>query len=398
MDSFFIDVDYSQIYKDGEKIGGDVFLLSREKEKGKIVATLSDGLGSGVKANVLASLTAHMAHKLSFSPINLKHSAEIIMNTLPVCRDRKISYSTFTVAELDSTTDDGYVSLVLIEYDNPLSLRFFGSSRVRWEREDMQLTREAAFKKEIVKFSSFHLGVGERLVMFSDGVTQSGLGKGYRMGWGRENVSSFISGIIEKDPDISSRDLSRAIVEEAQGIDGGKSKDDITCSVIYVRHPRACLVVTGPPVKMESDDLLKDKISAFDGRKIISGGTTAQIVSRLFGKKLKVDLTCWSRSVPPASIMEGFDLVTEGVLTMNKVTEVLESRVPISELPNDPVRKYVSILLDSDHIHFIVGMKINEAQQDPGIPPEIGIRRSVVSRLANVLEEVYLKETTVEYL
>ena len=100
MNNIFIDVDYAQIFKHGQKIGGDVFLLSRNPEKNQIVSTLSDGLGSGVKANVLASLTAHMAHKLSFSPIDLNHSAKIIMDTLPVCKERKISYSTFTIADI----------------------------------------------------------------------------------------------------------------------------------------------------------------------------------------------------------------------------------------------------------------------------------------------------------
>ena len=135
MNNIFIDVDYAQIYKHGQKIGGDVFLLSRNPESNKIVCTLSDGLGSGVKANVLASLTAHMAHKLSFSPIDLGHSAEIIMNTLPVCRERKISYSTFTIADIHYKENMENINVRLVEYDNPLALRFKGSEPISWQKD-----------------------------------------------------------------------------------------------------------------------------------------------------------------------------------------------------------------------------------------------------------------------
>ena len=156
--------------------------------------------------------------------------------------------------------------------------------------------------------------------------------------------------------------------------------------------------MTGPPFTKEADEILGEKIRAFHGKKIVSGGTTAQIVSRLFNKKITVDLSCWSPDVPPASKMEGIDLVTEGMLTLSKVLQILENKKNVLDLPNDPARKFVEILLDSDQIHFLVGTKINEAHQDPNIPVEIGIRRTVISRLRKALEENYIKETSQEYL
>ncbi len=398
MNNIFIDVDYAQIYKHGQKIGGDVFLLSRNPESNQIVCTLSDGLGSGVKANVLASLTAHMAHKLSFSPISLSHSAEIIMNTLPVCKERKISYSTFTIADIHYAEHMENINVRLVEYDNPLSLRFEGSRPIKWEREKNELQRKAAFKKEVVQYSSFDMEIGERLIMFSDGVSQSGLGRTLPLGWRTSGVEKFVSELVEKDPDISSRELSAAIVRHANTLDGLSSKDDITAVVVYIRRPRKTLIVTGPPFTKEADEVLGEKIRAFDGRKIVSGGTTALIVSRLFDKKITVDLSCWSPDIPPASKMEGIDLVTEGMLTLSKVANVLEKKIPPASLPASPVKKFVEILLDSDQIHFIVGTKINEAHQDPNIPVEIGIRRTIVGRLRAALENIYLKETSQEYL
>ncbi len=398
MNNIFIDIDYAQIFKHGQKIGGDVYLLSKSPEENHIVSTLSDGLGSGVKANVLASLTAHMAHRLSFSPIDLSHSAKIIMDTLPVCKERKISYSTFTIADIRYADDLEKISVNLVEYDNPPALRFRGTEPISWTRDKTELQREGAFKKEVISHSAFELEIGDRLIVFSDGVTQSGLGKGLPLGWRLDGVRKFVVDEIGKDPDISSRDLSRAIVQKAYSLDGLSSKDDITCSVVYVRRPRRLLIVTGPPFLKESDAVLGQKIREFDGKKIVSGGTTAQIVSRVFGAKLTLDLSCWSKDVPPASKMEGIDLVTEGMLTLSKVATILEGKINPADLPNDPAKKFVEMLLNSDQVHFIVGTKINEAHQDPNIPVEIGIRRTIIGRLRKALEDIYLKETSQEYL
>ena len=162
MNNIFIDIDYAQIFKHGQKIGGDVYLLSKSPEENHIVSTLSDGLGSGVKANVLASLTAHMAHRLSFSPIDLSHSAQIIMDTLPVCKERKISYSTFTIADIRYADDLEKIDVNLVEYDNPPALRFRGAEPVSWERSKTELQREGAFKKEVISHSMFELEIGDR--------------------------------------------------------------------------------------------------------------------------------------------------------------------------------------------------------------------------------------------
>ncbi|MDT4762670.1 SpoIIE family protein phosphatase [Sphaerochaeta sp. PS] len=397
MNDVFIDVDYAQIYKTGQKIGGDVFLLSRNPDRNQIVCTLSDGLGSGVKANVLASLTAHMAHKLSFSEMDLTHSAKIIMNTLPVCKERKISYATFSIVDIRHPSLDD-IQVNLVEYDNPPALLFRDSTPLPWDREMIDLQRDGAFKKEVLSRSVFKMSVGDRLIVFSDGVTQAGMGKGLPLGWRLDGVRQFAQQQIEANPSISSHDLSRAIVRKANGLDRLSSKDDITCMVVYARKPRRTLVVTGPPFTKEKDELLGEKLRAFEGRKILSGGTTALIVSRLFGKKLKVDLSCWSPDVPPCSTMEGVDLVTEGMLTLSKVATVLEEKRSVRSLPNDAVRKFVEVMQDSDQVHFIVGTKINDAHQDPSIPVEIGIRRTIIGRLRKALEDNYLKETSQEYL
>jgi hypothetical protein len=182
-------------------------------------------------------------------------------------------------------------------------------------------------------------------------------------------------------------------------IDQLKPKDDISCGVIYFREPRDLLVLTGPPVHPESDREIADMFASFKGKKIISGGTTASIISRELDKPIDVNMKSYDAKVPPWSDMEGADMVTEGIITMGVVSEMLarSGAVESAAEGRNAASRMVNMLLDSDRITFIVGTKINEAHQDPTMPVELEIRRNVVKRIASLLEEKYLKEVYIQY-
>ncbi|MBQ9074701.1 MAG: hypothetical protein IJY32_01900 [Mogibacterium sp.] len=433
MNDICIDIDYQQLYKHGQQIGGDVFLLDREPGSNIITATLSDGLGSGVKANVLASLTSHMANKLSFSPIDLNHSAEIIMDTLPVDKEKGISYSTFTIAKIVFASDKSFIDVGLIEYDNPNALRFSGTEPVLWNRKSNRLNRKNAVKKEIVYSSSFEMNYGDRLIFFSDGVAQAGVSLGSigdsstsagsrrggpsvygakqpkvnipsahhadvgPMGWGEANVKKFIQGVLEKNPDISSRDLTREIATQAYKYDNYKANDDITCVAVHIRKPRRTLIVTGAPRSRESDRKLRSIIENYDGNVIVCGGTTAKIVARELGKEVKSDKQP-SGTLPPSSIIDGIDLVTEGMLTLHVVTDRLQKKVLLKNMPEDPAKRFIKILRQTDQVEFVVGTKINDETDDPNLAAKIGIRFPLIDSMVRALEQNYLKEVEVRYI
>ena len=412
MNDICIDIDYSQIYKNGQKIGGDVFLLDRSPGSNVITATLSDGLGSGVKASVLATLTSHMANKLSFSPIDLSHSAEIIMDTLPVDKEKGISYSTFTIAKVAFSDDKSYINVELVEYDNPESLRFTDTEPVEWDRTSTRLRRKTAVKEEIVHASSFDMKMGDRLIFFSDGVAQAGLVLGSLPGldterlhsvnvelgeWGTENVRDFVHSLLKKDPGINSRDLARAIVTEAYKRDSYHANDDITCAVVSVRKPKRAMLVTGAPRSRESDRHLGAMIRNFDGRVIVCGGTTAKIVARELGKDVKADRSP-SGNLPPASIIEGVELVTEGMLTLTEVADRLEEKVLLKNMTEDPAKRIIRILRDIDQLQIVMGTRLNDDNDDPAAVAKIGVRFPVVDRIVRALERNYLKEVEVRYL
>ena len=426
MNDLCIDIDYSQLFKHGQHIGGDVYYVDRNEDSNVMTVILSDGLGSGVRANVLASLTTHMASKMSLSPMDLEKSAEVIMDTLPVDSVKGISYSTFTIARIVFSDTKSFIRVELAEYDNPDSLRFKGNEPVEWDKTAIRLKRKKAIKEEIVFSSSFEMKEGDRLIFFSDGVAQSGIALGpsggareqdpaysvFRShgrpvqnlpsvvksrGWGIENAATFIQKKLTNDPDISSRQLARAIVTEASKNDGYKPNDDITCCVIGIKKPRRTLIVTGAPRSRESDRRLGERVKNFDGQVIVCGGTTAKIIARELGKDVKADKAP-AGSLPPSSKIEGIDLVTEGMITLSEVSKRLRNGTLLKHMSEDAAKRMIALLRETDQVEIIVGTKINDEIDDPSTAAKIGLRFPTIDEIRKALERKYFKECEVLYL
>ncbi|MDC7221047.1 MAG: SpoIIE family protein phosphatase [Spirochaetales bacterium] len=390
----FIEIDWSQQIKAGQRIGGDAVFLSRSQKDERNICILSDGLGSGVKANVLATMTGRMAQRYVEEENDLIRAAEIIMNTLPVCSERRISYATFTICDI---SPEGKARI--LEYDNPPFIMLRNGKVQRIDKIQRDLNRPNAFKKEKLLYSEVKLQFGDRLLFYSDGVTQAGLGTpGYPLGWRQNRVEDFIEKEMFKDRFLSARRMAQLLTRHASLLDRGKAMDDITALSIYFRRPREILVISGPPMEKKNDPLMAAKLRNFDGKKIISGGTTANLLSRELNKKLKLELKTRTKEVPPYSTMDGVDLVTEGMLTLTKVAEILENKEDEGNLGIDGASRFASMLINSDSTHFLIGTRVNNAHQDPSIPFEIGIRRTIVRRITQALEKNYLKQTRVEYI
>jgi hypothetical protein len=392
-DKFFLDIHCQQNNHVGEVLCGDVFLSRRVKEEGRTVVVLSDGMGSGVKANVLATLTASMAMNFTIGHKDLRHTAEIIMNTLPVCSVRKISYSTFTIIDVE---DDGTTTIV--EYDNPHStiIREGRAFDPGWTVVDFDSPK---MRDKILKTCQFVAQKEDRIFFWSDGVIQSGMGsKAYPFGWGLEGVTDYVLKIVKSNPFASSSKLARKVTIMAELNDGSKPKDDTSCGVIYFREPRKLLLVTGPPFDEKNDLEFSLMVQRFQGKKIIAGGTTAEIVARELALRFDAGMEVTDADLPPVSYVEGVSLVTEGILTLGKVHHILETYDKDTRLSNGPADQIVKLLLESDDIRVINGTRINMAHQDPTLPVELEIRRTVVKRIKRLLEEKFLKDVTIEFI
>lgn len=390
---FYIEVNAELKNHHESRICGDVFLSRRINEENRIVAVLSDGMGHGVKANMLATLTATMALNLTAEHKEMHRIAEIIMNTLPECSERKMSYSTFTIIDIEF---DGKVRI--LEYDNPQTIVMRGKKIFEPEWTCVMLEGGKSAGKEL-KSCEFVPEKEDRIIFFSDGVAQSGLGGGkFLFGWGRDSVQQYVQELVNHEPDISALQLAHKVVNMAHVNDGYLSKDDTSCGVIYFREPRKMLVCTGPPFEESNDSGFARMVDQFDGKKIICGATTADIIARELKRSIEDTFDFDDPDLPPISLMEGVDLVTEGILTLGKVTEILKGFNSSTRLTKGPADRIVKMLIESDEIHFIIGTRINIAHQDPSLPVELEIRRTVVKRIARLLEDKFLKEVALTFI
>lgn len=384
----FVDIGCSQKKKYNQNAYGDYFVSKRYKDSNRVIGILSDGLGSGIKANILASMTATMLLKFIEAQSDIQDACETIMNSLPVCKVRKISYSTFSAIDCD---EDGNAQIV--EEGNPEFL---------WIRNGIVLTPEY---KEITSktFSNRHMHVynlklqkDDRIIFCSDGVTQAALGtKELRLGVRREGFIEIVLNKLKEKPFISSDELAKYIVRQIEIIEPDhKLKDDTSVACFYFRDPRKSIIFTGPPYDMDQDAVYAKSFYTFKGKKAIAGGTTANLIARELNLEITTDRSINIGKLPNISYMKGVDLVTEGILTLTKTSEYLETGVA----EQDAAGKLMHFLLDTDVIKFIVGAKINQAHYDPNLPIEIEIRKNIIKKIAKLLEDKYTKKVEVRYV
>ncbi|QHI68383.1 SpoIIE family protein phosphatase [Tichowtungia aerotolerans] len=390
MENLFKEVEVYQVRKASELACGDVFLSNRDPLTDRLVSVLSDGLGSGVKANVLAAMTAQMALKFTLSELDMERSAEIMMNALPICAVRKIGYATYTIVDCQ-----GHRSIRIVEQGSPRFIYIRQGRVIDLPFEELG-SRQRDYRT--VRITTCVPQPEDRIIFFSDGITESGMGTpNYRLGWRHSGVVHFVQSLLSDDPEISARTLVRRIVREALNKEPSRrAGDDTTCAAVYVRRPRRTLVLSGPPYDSSRDREVAGLLAEFDGRTAVCGGTSAEIVSRELGRPLHTPILRGRSTLPPVSRMEGVDLVTEGILTLTEVLRRLDHGD--SSPTANAATQLVDLLLESDVIELVVGTRINDAHQDPNLPVDLEIRRNLMKRIKRVLEEKYLKEVNIRYI
>lgn len=385
----FIDVGFCQKKKYNQHAFGDYFISKRYRNSEKVIAVLSDGLGSGIKANILACMTATMLLKFIESHIDIKTACETIMNSLPVCKIRNISYSTFSALECD---DNGNVKI--IEEGNPSFLWIRNNSVLN---PSFDVITSKTFPDRFMHIYNIKLIKDDRIIFCSDGITQAALGSEYlKNGIGRDGLIEMVLKKLKEFPKISSNELCRYIIKQVELIvPEHKLKDDTSMACFYFREPRKAILFTGPPYNSNEDNLYAKSFYEFDGKKAIAGGTTANIIARELNLNQVSNSNLLLGELPDVSYMDGVDLVTEGILTLTKTVEYLEQNNLNS---NDSAGKLVRFLLNSDELKFMVGAKINQAHYNPSFPVEIEIRKNVIKKIANILENKYSKKVIIKLI
>jgi hypothetical protein len=353
-----VECNWVSLNKDGEELCGDSVLIRTKPDS--FVAVLSDGLGSGVKASILSSLTAEIAARMFEAGGTVEDVMQTLVETLPECSVRKLAYATFAVLIVDNGWD---ANLVL--FDSPPLII------IRDNALFMPYMEERQVKGRTIQEAHFELFENDYLVLISDGYTHAGLGGIYRLGWGWKNVATAVQRFVQTGADTVK--LMEAMSKTCMKLYNDKPGDDSTVICMKVRPAVSVCILTGPPANKEMDEFAVSRLMAAQGDKIICGGSTAQIAARVLNEKLEVEwIPPWKRTSeepkkkvsPPTAVIKGIHLVTEGILTIGQALEIMRSAKTIHDLPkdNDAATRLARCLLAADDIHLIVGTAINPNQ------------------------------------
>ncbi len=391
--SLYTEVAAECINHKGEKICGDNFTVRRSDNGNRTIAILSDGLGHGVRANILSVLTSSMLANFAAVREQPARIAAMLDAMLPVNSATGKSYATFTLTDIDNRTG----RVLLMQYDNPESILLRGSNMmpVAWFGPyDTGEGRPGKFR-----VAEFAVSAGDRLVMLTDGVTQSGQATGiYRFGWGRDNVAGFCSEVITSDPTVDSTGLARQVVSKARGNDNGNPSDDTSCVVMTFRPPRRMVLVSCPPALARDNRQMAGEVISFDGPKVICGQPMAAMIASHTGIPLEQNENSGTGDGSLVYSLAGFDVVTDGMIVPGKVLDILE-HIPVGTavVPDNSIAsRIVGMMLGNDIVYFRIGMRRNI---DPRgiVPDEFSIRRNILRRIITVLEEKFGKQVETKF-
>lgn len=381
MNDLCAEIGYKSIYHYGEQLCGDHVDIVEGDDSSTIIV-LSDGLGSGVKASILSTLTSKIISTMLANGLSLEECVGTIAATLPVCSVRQVAYSTFTIIQIkDNQTAE------LIQYDNPDAIIIRNGEVWDYPKTEMLIGGKKIYKSVIT------LQEGDIFIAMSDGCPHAGTGNVYNFGWKREDIADFMEGYAIAG--YSAKSLSTMLVDECDKLYGFKPDDDATACVVKIRRREPMNILFGPPSNRDDADRMMSLFFSKEGKHIICGGTTSSIAANFLKKPLKASLNFVSGDVPPTAEIEGVDLVTEGVITVNKVLEYAKDYLGDNELyENWSFQKdgasLISQLLfeEATDINFYVGRAVNPAHQNPDLPINFNIKMNLVKELSECLKKM----------
>ncbi|HCH74056.1 MAG TPA: serine/threonine protein phosphatase [Clostridiales bacterium] len=381
MNNLCVDVGYKSVNHVGEELCGDHVDVV-EGQSGDTVIVLADGLGSGVKASILSTLTSKIISTMIAEGLSLEDCVETVAATLPVCSVRKVAYSTFTIIHLiDSERAE------LIQYDNPQIILLRNGVNYEYPVTEMNVGGKKIYKSVI------DLEMNDLFVAMSDGCPHAGIGTAYNFGWKRKDIISFVESIAHVG--YTAKTLSTILVDECNTLYGGKPGDDATACVVRVRKREPMNILFGSPQNKDDDERMLSLFFSKEGKHIVCGGTTSKIAAKYLGKEVKATLDFESEGVPPIAKIEGVDLVTEGVITINKVLTYAKDYLKENKLyeewgvKKDGASMIARLLFEeATDINFYVGRAINPAHQNPELPINFSIKMNLVEELSKCLRQM----------
>ena len=388
MNNLFTETGFVSLNKFGEQLCGDRVEIIEHEDETTIV--LADGLGSGVKANILSTLTSKIIGTMASNGMSVEACVETIANTLPVCSQRQIAYSTFTIIQID---DNRQASIV--QFDNPFVILLRDGKSV-----DYPKTLNTIGNKKIYE-SHLSIQTGDILITMSDGAIYAGVGKTLNYGWQRDNIIDYIEARFERD--MSAKMAATVIADECNRLYQDMPGDDTTIAAVRIRPRQPVNVLIGPPANPADVPKLMALFFSKEGKRIVCGGTTSNIVADYLGTTVNTELDYPDPAVPPIGHIKGVDLVTEGVITISKVLDYAKGYVDGKDLSaawadkRDGASLICQALFeDATDINFFVGKAMNPAHQNPDMPISLSIKLRLVKDISECLKRLG-KPTELKY-
>ncbi len=381
MNNLCADIGYKSINHYGEQLCGDhVDIVERDENSSVIV--LADGLGSGVKASILSTLTSKIISTMMAEGMELEECVSTIAATLPICSVRGVAYSTFTIIHLVNNT-----TAELIQYDNPHVIMYRENQNYDYPKSEMSIDGKTLYKSVI------HLQEDDIFVAMSDGCPHAGIGTEYNFGWKREDIIEFLEPLTAGG--FTAKTLATILVDECYKLYGGQPGDDATACVVRIRKRAPVNLLFGPPRNRDDANRMMALFFSKEGKHIVCGGTTSSIAAKFLGKEVKPSLHFEVSDVPPIAEIEGVDLVTEGVITINKVLQYAKDYLSGNEsyehwgYKKDGASLICRLLFEeATDINFYVGRAVNHAHQKPDLTINFNIKMNLVEELSKCLKQM----------
>ena len=378
-----IDVAWKSLNKHQEELCGDKVEVLKTDDSDIVI--LADGMGSGVKANILATLTSKILGTMLHEGAALESCVETVARTLPICKVRKVAYATFSILQIFHSGE-----AYLVEFDNPSCVFIRDGKLINYPYE----TREIEGKK--IHEYRFTVKKNDCFVLMSDGVIYAGAGAILDLeGWTWDAMAEYTLKCTKQT--LSASRLAVMLSQACSELYEEKPGDDTTVAVARVIERRIVNIFTGPPAKKEDDERLMHDFMHTEGKKVVSGGTSANIAARVLGKEIVTKADTSSPDVPPMASIDGIDLVTEGVITLGKSLKLLKKYVRdefdaefFDELDADNGASRLAKLLieECTELNLFVGTAVNAAHKETALNFDLSMRQNLIEQLMRTAEEM----------
>jgi hypothetical protein len=380
--SITVDVSYKSLRKHHEELCGDKVEILKTENADIII--LADGMGSGVKANILATLTSKILGTMFLNGARLEECVQTIVKTLPICQVRQVAYSTFSILQIFNTGE-----AYLVEFDNPACV-FIRDGKL------FQVPyTERIIEEKCIREYRFHVKLSDCFILMSDGVIHAGVGQALNFGWTWKNMADY--SVKATNQTLSASRLASILSKACDDLYMQLPGDDTTIAVARIMDAKPIHLFTGPPLNPVDDMNAVMAFMSDSAKRIVCGGTSANIVARVLNKKIQTSLYYADPDIPPIAWIEGIDLVTEGVLTLTRALHLLRRYLEedinenfFLELDKENGGSKIAkmIIEECTELHLYVGRTMNEAHQNPSLPFDLSIRMHLITQLQDIVKKM----------